>query len=210
MKLVQFPRSRSRSTLRLTIASVWPLAYLLPPLSPLIASEPLAKGIQDNSFFIEEAYNQEPGMVQHIFNLPIDFTNGSREIAPSFTQEWPVFSQTHQFSYTIPYVFTEDDNGMEDMRLNYRLQAFMEDKYTPAFAPRLSLVLPTGDSNKGFGTGVVGYENFSGATTCARAGGGSKRMEAAQSRSRRLHRVLNGSVFMAFSQGLNVASSKAK
>jgi hypothetical protein len=68
------------------------------------------------------------------------------------------FSQTHQFSYTIPYLFTEDDNGMEDMRLNYRLQAFMEDKYTPAFAPRLSLVLPTGDSDKGFGTGVVGYE----------------------------------------------------
>ena len=66
MKLVQFPRSRSRSTLRLTIPSVWPLAYLLPPQSLLIASEPLAKGIQDNSFFIEEAYNQEPSVVQHI------------------------------------------------------------------------------------------------------------------------------------------------
>src|SRR4029077_1654514 len=91
VKLVQFPRARSRSTLHLMIASVWPMAYLLPPQSPLIASEPLAKGIQDNSFFIEEAYNQEPGVVQHIFNLPIDFTNGSREIAPSFTQEWPVF-----------------------------------------------------------------------------------------------------------------------
>ena len=88
------------------------------PPKVLMASEPLAKGIQDNSFFIEEAYNQEPGVVQHIFNLPIDFTNGSREIAPSFTQEWPVFTQRHQFSYTIPYVFTEDDNGMEDMRLN--------------------------------------------------------------------------------------------
>jgi len=75
MKLVQFPRSRSRSTLRLTIASVWPLAYLLPPQSFLIASEPLAKGIQDNSFFIEEAYNQEPGVVQHILTVPIDFTN---------------------------------------------------------------------------------------------------------------------------------------
>ena len=44
------------------------------------------------------------------------------------------------------------------MRLNYRLQALMEGKYTPAFAPRLSLVLPTGDSDKGFGAGVVGYE----------------------------------------------------
>jgi len=156
MRVARFRRSRFRSRLRLIIASVWSLALL--PLSALIASEPLAKGIQDNSFFIEEAYNQEPGVVQHIFNLAIDFTNGSREIAPSFTQEWPVISQTHQFSYTIPYLFTEDGNCIEDMRLNYRLQAFMEGKYTPAFAPRLSLVVPTGDSDKGFGTGVMGYE----------------------------------------------------
>ena len=157
MTLAKFPRSCFRGTLHLIIPSVSLLAHLL-PLSALIAAEPLAKGIQDNSFFIEEAYNQEPGVVQHIFNLPIDFTNGAREIAPSFTQEWPMFSQMHQFSYTIPYVFTEEDNGMEDMRLNYRLQAFMEGKYTPAFAPRLSLVLRTGDRDKGFGTGVVGYE----------------------------------------------------
>ena len=122
MKLAQFPRSRFRSTLRLTVASGRALACLL-SLSAVIASEPLAKGIQDNSFFIEEAYNQEPGVVQHIFNLPIDFTNGSREIAPSFTQEWPVFSQTHQFSYTIPFskVFEQsvsgppsDENGLGD------------------------------------------------------------------------------------------------
>jgi len=91
-------------------------------------------------------------------NVPINFINGSREITPSFTQEWPVFSQTHQFSYTIPYAFTEDDNGMEDMRLNYRVQALTEDKYTPAFAPRLSLVLPTGDPDKDLGVGSVGFE----------------------------------------------------
>ena len=90
-------------------------------------------------------YNQEPGVVQHIFNLAIDFTNGSREIGPSFTQEWPVFSQTHQFSYMIPAPLTEDDNGMEDMRLNYRLQAFMEGKYTPAFAPRFLFIACASD-----------------------------------------------------------------
>jgi hypothetical protein len=156
MNPLQFPDSHSRSKLRLLVIACLLAVAVLP--SRIHASEPLAKGIQDNSFFIEEAYNQEPGVVQHIFNLPIDFTNGSREIAPSFTQEWPVFSQTHQFSYTIPYIFTEDDNGMEDMRLNYRLQALTEDEYTPAFAPRLSLVLPTGDRDKGFGAGVVGYE----------------------------------------------------
>jgi hypothetical protein len=134
------------------------MVLLLVATAPAMASEPLAKGIQDNSFFIEEAYNQEPGAVQHILNIPINFTNDAREIVPSFTQEWPVFSQTHQFSYTIPYIFTEDDNGVTDMRLNYRLQALEEDNYTPAFAPRFSLVLPTGDEEKGFGTGVVGYE----------------------------------------------------
>jgi hypothetical protein len=160
MKLPQLsafgPRSKSR--VLVVIACVLVVAGLLSAASTSTASEPLAKGIQDNSFFVEEAYNQEPGVAQHILNVPINFTNGSREITPSFTQEWPVFSQTHQFSYTIPYAFTEEDNGIEDMRLNYRLQALTEDEWTPVFAPRLSLVLPTGDRDKGLVTGVVGYE----------------------------------------------------
>ena len=160
MKLPQFSAfgPRSKSCDLVVIVCVLVVTGPLSAVSTSIASEPLAKGIQDNSFFVEEAYNQEPGVVQHILNVPINFINGSREITPSFTQEWPVFSQTHQFSYTIPYAFTEQDNGMEDMRLNYRLQALTEDEWTPAFAPRLSLVLPTGDRDKGLGTGVVGYE----------------------------------------------------
>jgi hypothetical protein len=128
------------------------------PLITLFAAEPLAKGIQDNSFFVEEAYNQEPGVVQHIFTVPLFFTPGDKEVSPSFTQEWPVFSQTHQFSYTIPYTFTEEENGLEDIRLNYRLQALMEDEGMPAFAPRFSLVLPTGDTENGFGHDRLGYE----------------------------------------------------
>jgi hypothetical protein len=121
-------------------------------------AEPLAKGIQDNSFFVEEAYNQEPGVVQHILNVPIAFNGGQKEVTPSFTQEWPVFSQLHQFSYTIPYTFVENQNGFEDVRLNYRLQALMESERTPAFAPRFSLITPTGDADKGFGHDRLGYE----------------------------------------------------
>jgi hypothetical protein len=160
MKRPQFSAlsAKSKSCVFVAIARLLLVASLVPLVAPSIPAEPLAKGIQDNSFFIEEAYNQEPGVVQHILNVPINFINGSREITPSFTQEWPVFSQTHQFSYTIPYAFTEDDNGMEDMRLNYRLQALTEDEHTPAFAPRFSLVLPTGDPDKGLGVGSVGYE----------------------------------------------------
>jgi len=122
------------------------------------SGEPIAKGIQDNSFLVEEAYNQEPGVVQHILNVPVFFSHGEKEITPSFTQEWPIFSQTHQFSYTAPHTFTEDENGFADVRLNYRLQALMESDCAPAFAPRLSFVLPTGNADKGFGRDRVGYE----------------------------------------------------
>jgi hypothetical protein len=127
-------------------------------LISLSTAEPLAKGIQDNSFFVEEAYNQEPGVVQHILNVPVFFTNSAKEITPTFTEEWPVSSQTYQFSYTIPYTFTDNEHGLDDIRLNYRLQALMEGERTPAFAPRFSLVTPSGDASKGFGHNRLGYE----------------------------------------------------
>src|SRR5882724_9770841 len=128
------------------------------PLVIRLSAEPLAKGIQDNSFFVEEAYNQEPGIVQHIINFPAFFAPGNNEVSLIFTQEWPIFSQTHQFSYTIPYTFTGSENAFEDIRLNYRLQALMEGERTPAFAPRFSLVTPSGDADKGFGHDRLGYE----------------------------------------------------
>jgi hypothetical protein len=155
MKLAGSFPTRVRSTSRAA------LLFLVACHSSLLTdstAEPLAKGIQDNSFLIEEAYNQEPGVVQHILTVPAFLTDGDTEITPSFTQEWPVFSQTHQFSYTIPYTFTEDDNGFEDVRLNYRLQALTESEHIPAFAPRFSFVLPTGDADKGFGHDRLGYE----------------------------------------------------
>src|ERR1041384_8289545 len=59
-------------------------------------------GIEDNSFLIEEAYNQEPVVVQHIFNAICVNNPKNRGWTFSFTQEWPVFGQEHQPSYTIP------------------------------------------------------------------------------------------------------------
>jgi hypothetical protein len=134
------------------------LTLLHSSLISISTAEPLAKGIQDNSFFVEEAYNQEPGVVQHILTVPVFFTDGAKEITPSFTQEWPIFSQTHQFSYTLPYSFTDDENGLADFRLNYRLQALLESERTPAFAPRFSLITPSGDADKDFGHDSLGYE----------------------------------------------------
>jgi len=144
----------------------WIVTALLIYLSPaaLLAAEkerPIDI-IEDNSFLIEEAYNQEPGVVQHIFTA--QYVNDSRRRGWefNFTQEWPIFSQDHQFSYTIPsyhLVETGDrQNGLGDILLNYRYQLLKEDESKLAFAPRFSLILPSGSRNRGTGHGVVGYE----------------------------------------------------
>jgi hypothetical protein len=123
-------------------------------------------GIMDNSFLVEEAYNQEPGVVQHIFTAfySVDKLAGPDDkiLSLGFTQEWPVFSQTHQFSYTIPYSFVDakdgSEDGLGDILLNYRYQAYFNERNLRAFAPRLSLVLPTGDEKRGFGDDTLGYQ----------------------------------------------------
>lgn len=114
------------------------------------------KKIQDNSFLIEEAYNQEPGVVQHIQSF--QYMRGG-EWLYTFTQEWPVPKEIHQFSYTIPVAQLEDPDrttGFGDILLNYRYQAVLKEHL--AVAPRFSLALPTGDSKKGLGTGTLGYQ----------------------------------------------------
>jgi hypothetical protein len=156
MRLLRYDPRRPRSTP--CTSAILLFVICQSSLVTLLSSDPPAKGIQDNSFFVEEAYNQEPGIVQHIINVPAFFMSGDKEVSFIFTQEWPIFSQTHQFSYTIPYTFAESENGLEDIRLNYRLQALMEGERTPAFAPRFSLVTPTGDASKGFGHNRLGYE----------------------------------------------------
>lgn len=128
--------------------------------------EPAAKAIQDNSFLVEEAYNQEKDVVQHILTAQYDHDvhagPDDRSWILAFTQEWPVLSQKHQFSYTVPYLFLDEggftENGLGDISLNYRFQALFESDQMPAFAPRFSLLLPTGDANKGLGNDSVGYQ----------------------------------------------------
>jgi hypothetical protein len=118
--------------------------------------------IADNSFLIEEAYNQEPDEVQHIFTVFYSNDRRQRGWTFVFTQELPIFSQEHQFSYTIPSYHLIDDgvrqHGIGDIELNYRYQALDEGPISPAFAPEFSLILPTGNRRKGTGNGVVGYQ----------------------------------------------------
>jgi len=115
------------------------------------------KKIEDNSFLLEEAYNQEDGVVQHISMF--QYYKKSKNWQYTFTQEWPVPNQTHQFSYTIPLLHVTDPattSGIGDIALNYRYQAVSNEKI--ALAPRISVIVPTGDYKKGLGTDSVGFQ----------------------------------------------------
>ena len=115
--------------------------------------------IQDNSFLIEEAYNQEEGVVQHI-NTFTRQRNG--DWVYSFTQEWPVPGVKHQLSYSIPVMGFRDPadggRGVGDVALNYRYQLIGDGNAKVAVAPRFTLLMPTGDSRKNLGNGAVGYQ----------------------------------------------------
>jgi hypothetical protein len=95
--------------------------------------------ITDNSFLVEEAFNQEAKIFQNIFNG----VHGGDEWAFAFTQEWPLVTQTHQLSYTLAWARTESHNELGVTLINYRWQALMEGPGRPAFSPRLSVILPT-------------------------------------------------------------------
>jgi DtxR family Mn-dependent transcriptional regulator len=111
--------------------------------------------IIDNSFLIEEAFNQDDGTVQTIGTMRLGARN---EWESSFTQEWPLLGHRHQISYSIPYVATSAARGVGDAMLSYRIQLMSDTRGTPAFSPRVSLILPTGDSARGLGDGGLGWQ----------------------------------------------------
>jgi len=141
--------------------SLTPFALLLirTAVSPVALT---AQDIADNSFLIEEAYNQEAGVVQHISTFSRPHGGGAWNYA--FTQEWPLGGITNQLSYTLPMVNPEGGSGagIGDVALNYRYQLVARESADGAtavhVAPRASLLLPTGSKAEGRGTGDVGVQ----------------------------------------------------
>jgi len=119
----------------------------------LAQAEPFA--ILDNSFLVEEAFNQEAGIFQNIFGIRADDGDGWEA---AFTQEWPLFTQTHQISYTVGALGANGSSGLADLMINYRWQATTESASAPAFSPRLSVIFGTGDAERGFGGGGLGWQ----------------------------------------------------
>lgn len=132
-------------------ATAWLTAAML---APQFGAAEEAAPIQDNSFLVEEAYNQAPGVVQHISQYQESFR--THTAAFTFTQEWPVSGVTHQLSYTLPLLRGSGEAPrLGDIALNYRYQLIGDDSAAVACAPRLTVMLPTGNASRGDGEGTV-------------------------------------------------------
>lgn len=130
-----------------------PLAAQTPPASASDSSRKFE--ITDNSFLVEEAFNQERGVFQNIAT----WTRGADgDWDAGFTQEWPAPGMTHQLSYTVPFAGVGGRRGFGDVLINYRYQLLQEAAGRPAISPRLSAILPTGREKDGLGAGVVGLQ----------------------------------------------------
>jgi hypothetical protein len=112
---------------------------------------------EDNSILIEEAYNQEFGVVQHVSTFTFAGPR-HRDRTLEVTQEWPLATQRDQLSYTLQVLRPDGGStGLGDLAVHYRRQFGMEGRRW-ALAPEASLILPTGDADAGRGDGSVGME----------------------------------------------------
>jgi len=111
--------------------------------------------ITDNSFLVEEAFNQERGVVQNIFT----FTRGrAAQWDASFTQEWPAPGMTHQLSYTLAFERDGVLTGAVNTFLNYRYQVRDGEGGRTAIAPRVSVIVPSWKEDAGFATRNAGVQ----------------------------------------------------
>jgi hypothetical protein len=121
------------------------------PVAP--PPEPLPKfEVVDNSFFVEEAFNQEPEIFQNIFSW---VRSNDGEWQGTFTQEWPVPGKTHQLSFTLPFGGGIARAHFGDALVNYRYQLLEEGEGRPAFSPRVSFILPSDPTAESDHAGAV-------------------------------------------------------
>jgi hypothetical protein len=102
------------------------------------------------------AYNQDPGVVQHIQTFSRATRGG--DWLYTFTEEWPAPGIKHQLSYTVPMARFDGERGIGDVALNYRYQWIGDADAKVAIAPRFTVLLPTGNERRGLGSGGTGVQ----------------------------------------------------
>jgi hypothetical protein len=152
--------SLSRSSFVSILLAAGVAAALLPASIARAQAAGSGSPIQDNSFLVEEAYNQERHVVQMIQTY--QRVAGSSGYAYTLTQEWPVSDVKNQFSFSVPLQGVASSTGLAqgvgDAALNYRRQLVGDGTATVAFSPRLTLLVPTGNAGRALGTGSLGAQ----------------------------------------------------
>jgi hypothetical protein len=113
--------------------------------------------LQDNSFLVNEAYNQDPDQVQHVLT-GWHFPNASVWLL-TFDDQWPVGGEKHQMDLFVPYGSQGaiDPHGFGDLQIGYQYQARLQGEGSAfSMAPGVKLSLPTGSWTKGLGLGGPG------------------------------------------------------
>ena len=121
------------------------------------APDSLPEPVRDNSFLVEEAFNQPAGVVQHVLVLDAPNKGG---MSLTFGEEWPIRGMRHQFSYSIPVQRAAIGGltGIGDVGVHYRYQLLGMSGGATYLAPRLTVLLPTGDASLGMGAGGTTFE----------------------------------------------------
>ena len=110
--------------------------------------------IMDNSFLVEEAFNQEKGVVQNIFGAVRARRHMGEHVhagVAGAVADAPALLHHRVLQW-------RQASGFGDTLINYRYQVAEEGPGRPAFSPRVSLVLPTGSRGKGLGDGTAGLQ----------------------------------------------------
>jgi len=118
-----------------------------------------ASGIRDNSFLVEEAYNQEAGVVQHISTFQRAWRDNTW--VSTFTQEWPLGGPKNQLSWSAAWLHpnaVRGGSGFGDLGVNWRRQIGGAEDDRAAFAPRVTVLVPTGSDEDGRGFGGPGLQ----------------------------------------------------
>jgi hypothetical protein len=112
-------------------------------------------GIPDNSFLIEEAFNQEKGIVQ---NTVMFQRSKAGNWDASFTQEWPIGNERHQFAFTIPFgAAAEERTALGNTEISYRLKVTGDGPRFPAITPEVALIVPTNAERRDSGWRGAGW-----------------------------------------------------
>lgn len=122
--------------------------------------------LEDNSMLIDEAFNQEAGIIQHISNMVVS----NKALNYSYTQEIPLVGHKHQLSFAFSYVWLKKaghltkpmgipvlTNGFGDILLSYHPLIAGKHKWA-LVVPRITIIVPTGNAPSGLGNGGWGSQ----------------------------------------------------